>query len=475
MDARYSRLLWLLASLCFVAAAPAKPATCKSRNFVVTAPTPEIAQQVAKAAEVYRREIAIDWLGAELPPWYAPCPIKVKVGQIGAGGATTFTFHPVSRGPAEVCGWDMQIQGTLERILDSVLPHEISHTIFACYFRRPLPRWADEGAATLVEHESERRRQVLTVNQVLKTRRRIPLKNLLSIKEYPQDDQDIMTLYAEGYSLAELLVQTGGKAKYLKFLNDANAHGWEQAIRSNYEFQGVDDLEKHWHKWVMAGSPTLNLPEGQQLAQSNASGAKPDRSKDGGYVIRGQQPDKTQEADPFLQHTTALAEIPATSTTSGESAPPSRRLPKTQRVAAEQAPSSATVAQAHAGTDDFDPQDGWVVDAPPQTADLDPQSAGDDDLELAEWKDVAPSPARRGKSPSGSQSARERGSLASNAQTATPSRRPRDRSDAPRDSASPGKKESPRPPAEPARPRTPWSEFPSDGRPSPLRAESTDA
>lgn len=305
MEARLCRFLLILAAIGSVAAANPPQATKNfsypTKNFVVYAPSPQIAQQVAIAAEKFRKELAIEWLGHELPGWSAPCPIKVKVGQIGAGGATTFSFHPVKNGPAEVCGWDMQIQGSLERILDSVLPHEVSHTIFACHFRRPLPRWADEGAATLVEHESERRTQVLRVQQVLNSRRRIPLKTLLTIKEYPQDMQDVMTLYAEGYSLAELLVQKGGKTRYLKFINDAHQNGWEKAIQSQYGYKGIDDLEKQWHEWIIAGSPELNLPEGQMLADNS------DKSKDAaakGYVLRGQSPDAatTQELseDPFL-------------------------------------------------------------------------------------------------------------------------------------------------------------------------------
>ncbi len=33
----------------------------------------------------------------------------------------------------------MEVIGTPERILDSVLPHEVTHTILATYFGRPLP------------------------------------------------------------------------------------------------------------------------------------------------------------------------------------------------------------------------------------------------------------------------------------------------------------------------------------------------
>ena len=268
-------------------------ATYPTENFVVNAPTQEIATQVGRTAEHFRKQLAVEWLGHELPRWAAPCPIRVKVGQIGAGGQTTFSFFPNGKGPAEVCNWDMQVQGSLERILDSVLPHEVSHTIFACHFRRPLPRWADEGAATLAEHDSEKRRQVLTVKQVIGTRRRITLKNLFNIKEYPPDMQDVLTLYAEGYSVAELLVQEGGRARYLKFLADANRDGWEIAVHAHYGYRGVDDLEQRWHNWVMAGSPEIELPKGQQLADA-ATGSHPVQKQE--LIVRGQSPSE----DPFL-------------------------------------------------------------------------------------------------------------------------------------------------------------------------------
>ena len=106
----------------------------RTPNFVVEAPTAEFAKQVGEAAEIYRRELAIEWTGKPLPfNWSHPCPITVIVGTMGAGGATTFNFQA-----GEVYGWKMNIQGSEQRILDSVLPHEINHTIFASHFRRPL-------------------------------------------------------------------------------------------------------------------------------------------------------------------------------------------------------------------------------------------------------------------------------------------------------------------------------------------------
>ncbi len=282
MDARLIRLA-LVASI-----VSSMGASFSSPNFVVEAPTAELAQKVALTAERCRDEIAQDWLGHTLPRWFKPCQVRVKVGQIGAGGATTFAFD---RG--EVFGWNMNVQGTEERILDSVIPHEVSHTIFASHFRRPLPRWADEGAATLVEHESERQRQMMMLQQVFKTSQRIPLRQLLGMKEYPSDMQSVLTLYAQGYSLADFLVQNGGKARYLQFLEDAHRRDWNSALKSFYGLTGVDDLEKRWSGWVLAGSPALRLPEGEQLADAgNAVEEKPE------VTVRSQNPEAVSAPQP---------------------------------------------------------------------------------------------------------------------------------------------------------------------------------
>ena len=250
-------------------------ASYKTPNFVVTAPTPEFARQVGDAAEEYRRDLSIEWTGREMPRWSAPCPIHVSVGLMGAGGATTFNFEK-----GEVFGWKMNIQGSEERILDSVLPHEINHTIFACYFRRPLPRWADEGAASLIEHESERMRLRKLHDQVLNTTRKIPLRKLLEMKEYPSDQQQVLTLYAEGHSLADFLIGKSDKSTYLKFLNEAHQHGWDQALNTHFRYGKVESLERDWEQWVLAGSPARVVPADQQLAGRGNKAP----------VIRGQSP-----------------------------------------------------------------------------------------------------------------------------------------------------------------------------------------
>lgn len=246
MEARWFRAA-AVAAVVWVSAG----ARFQTPNFIVETPDARLAEQFGRAAEAYRRDLAVEWLGEAMPNWSAPCPITVQVGpQLGAGGATTFVFD---RG--EVFGWRMSIQGSAERIVDSVLPHEITHMIFASRFRQPLPRWADEGGATSVEHVSERNKHRRMLYQFLQTGRGIAFNRMFAMREYPAD---VMPLYAQGYSVAEYLIQTGGRRKYVEFLGDGlKSNDWPGAVRRHYGTADLGQLQTTWLAWVRQGSPAL--------------------------------------------------------------------------------------------------------------------------------------------------------------------------------------------------------------------------
>ena len=354
-EARGWLLVLSLIAWCCVAA------DYRTRNFDVQAPTPEIAKQVGDAAEVFRRDLAVEWLGRALPPWSARCPIQVKVGQIGAGGQTSFQFEQDPRsGEVHVFGWNMSIQGSLERILDSVLPHEITHTILACHFRRPLPRWADEGAATLAEHESEKLRQVHTVRQVLQTQHRIPLRKLVDIKDYPKEMRDVFTLYAEGYSVAELLVQKGGKARYLKFLEDALKHSWNMSFKKHYGYKSVEEFEHSWQGWVIAGSPDIKSKSTVIAQNEETTRARPARNR--GIVLRGQAPEESS-GDSVA---TAGSFAPPSASSSNLSAPTPRRSGsgRIRRLPTKASPASAAAPSAALGEESAEDDEASHESAP---------------------------------------------------------------------------------------------------------------
>lgn len=249
MDARQAIILFAL-----LLASPVWGASSRTRNFIVSAPTPELAAEIAQAAERYRHDLAIEWLGKPLPDWNEPCPLVAHVdSNLGAGGRTSFMFQ--QRTPF---GWEMEIQGSRERLLDSVLPHEVTHTIFATHFGGPLPRWADEGACTTVEHSSERKKQELWLIRFLKTERGIPFNHMFAMTEYPGD---IMPLYSQGYSVARFLIAQGGKRKFVEFVGAGLSHGnWNEAVRSYYAYPSLGDFQTDWVEWVIAGSPDRLQP-----------------------------------------------------------------------------------------------------------------------------------------------------------------------------------------------------------------------
>lgn len=238
-------LLWL--------PAVAQSAGHRTANFTAQTAPPGLEREVAEAAEAARRQLAIDWLGQELPDWQTPCPITVKVGsQLGAGGATSYVFEG-----DRVFGWEMHIQGSRERVLDSVIPHEVLHTVFASHFRRPLPRWADEGACTTVEHRSEIAKQERLLIQFLKTGKGIPYGTLFSMTEYPPD---VLPLYAQGHSIASFLIEQHGRAAFVAFLGDGlRDDDWPRAVRSHWGYDGIRALGDDWFDWVKADRPALRL------------------------------------------------------------------------------------------------------------------------------------------------------------------------------------------------------------------------
>ncbi len=226
----------------------------RSANFIVRTGDPNLSQKIAVAAEKYRKELAVEWTGQEMPNWSAPCVMTVNVGpNLGAGGATTFVFDK-----GEVYGWQMTIQGSVQRIFDSVLPHEITHMIFASHFRCPLPRWADEGAASSVEHISERDKHHRMLVRFLQTGRGIAFNRMFAMKEYPRD---VMPLYAQGLTLAEFLIQQGGRRKFIEYLDDGMKTGqWSEATRRHYEFADLGTLQNQWVAWVGQGLPAIQSP-----------------------------------------------------------------------------------------------------------------------------------------------------------------------------------------------------------------------
>jgi len=221
-----------------------------SPNFRVIARSATLANQVAIEAERNRKDLAIHWLGQEIPNWPQPCPLIVNDGNMLANGETKYTLIP----EGGVANFQMTVSGSVERILDSVLPHEITHTILASHFSalgKPIPRWADEGACTTVEHVSERSKHDHMLVQYISQGRAIPFAVLFALREYPPD---IMPLYAQGYSLSCFLIAQGGPKQFVKFLERGmETEDWVAAVEEYYGYPLMGKLQTAWNDWVGDG------------------------------------------------------------------------------------------------------------------------------------------------------------------------------------------------------------------------------
>lgn len=228
----------LLVSLAIAPLAPAT-ASYRSTHFVVEAPDAESAGAIARAAERQLSDLSKKWLGRELPGWSELCPITVALGHDAPGGCTTFVFKD-----GHVARQEVRVEGDLKRILEGVLPHEISHIVLTQHFRRPFPRWADEGGAALAEGERELRRYRERMARIIETPdRRIPLRDLFELTGYPHD---VFAFYGTGFSISSYLVTLKGRHTFLEFIAVGMEGDWDLAVRKYYGFNSVEDLEKHW-------------------------------------------------------------------------------------------------------------------------------------------------------------------------------------------------------------------------------------
>jgi RNA polymerase sigma factor (sigma-70 family) len=221
------------------AAPPDETGPVTSPNFVVDAPSRRVAQLIAEAAERQRKERALQWLGKELPNWSERCPIKVKFTMDAPGGMSTVTYVDGRVGSRR-----MDVQGPLDQLLSSVLPHEVTHLVFADYFKGSAPRWADEGGAVMSDDSEVRAQHAKALQRVLREPgRAIPLRRLLAMSDYPRDAG---AFFAQSLSLTAFLVERKDRKTFLAFVKQGMRDDWDQALHSHYGLRDVAELEAEW-------------------------------------------------------------------------------------------------------------------------------------------------------------------------------------------------------------------------------------
>lgn len=217
----------------------------RTANFVVRSNDGQ-SQLYAERAEQWYQRLAEDWLGQPLGPLPQPAAIDVVIDTTSGGGSTSMAYLP--QGAEQFSGtW----RGNSERMLDSVIPHEVFHIVSARRFGRPLPRWIDEGICMTVESSEAQGTQWKCLAQCLNSNRGLPFNQMLAATEYPAD---VMAFYAQSWSLTRFLLAHGGKPKLVAFAADTIDVGTPAALQKHYGYT-VNELQPAWVSWVAKQQP----------------------------------------------------------------------------------------------------------------------------------------------------------------------------------------------------------------------------
>jgi hypothetical protein len=134
---------------------------------------------------------------------------------------------------------------TAPKLLNSVLPHELAHLVFmsAIGYTKEFPLALHEGVAVYNELAFRRSYYRGVLGAHLKTETTIPLEKLFELKKYPAKPD---LFYAQGLSVVQYLVAARGTPAFYKFSLDVGKQGLEPALKKNYGFRDLAEMERMW-------------------------------------------------------------------------------------------------------------------------------------------------------------------------------------------------------------------------------------
>jgi hypothetical protein len=221
-----------------------------SDNFtVLTPPYPtqqdaqSYAYEVLQSAEAWRRAIAKQWLGEELPPSAGQTTVNVSFSDEKDAGLTWAKADP------RIKYHTLYLTTTPDRALGSTLAHEMAHVVLATRFPHPerLAAWLEEGIASSYDDDARltQRRHVLAL--IAKTGNWPDLAELLNSPTIAARDK---AAYTAAASLTEFLMTRGDRRTLLAFGQDANKTGWDAALHKHYGIANTAALQRSWQQWV---------------------------------------------------------------------------------------------------------------------------------------------------------------------------------------------------------------------------------
>jgi hypothetical protein len=212
----------------------------------------ELVDRVGRVAEDTRLKLQKKWFGDDAIDWDGRCSIYLHSDR---AKYTAKAGIPNALGHTRTFSWGKDIQSRSihlpaqqPKMLEDVLPHEVSHSVLAVRFQGKTPRWADEGMAMLAETPPAIAECVGRLKQYKKDHNLFALDILMQTDE--TDHFQSLEYYSQSASLVQFLTGLKGPQVFTGFLQTSIAKDYPSALKQHYEITGFSDLQKRWQDYA---------------------------------------------------------------------------------------------------------------------------------------------------------------------------------------------------------------------------------
>lgn len=211
-----------------------------------------VARKVAVAAEQARATARRKWFADDCLDWDQRGEVLIyPTGRdySEATGATTRSpgHSEIRADGSRVILRRIHVHADEPGMIEAVLPHEVTHAVLAGQFGdQPVPRWADEGMAVLVEPQECIDRHLRALARQRDQGLLFSARELICLKDYPEPRR-MAAFYAQSVSLAEFLTESKDSRTVARFVRDGLRDGYETALRRYYGWS-FNELDRRWQK-----------------------------------------------------------------------------------------------------------------------------------------------------------------------------------------------------------------------------------
>jgi hypothetical protein len=206
-----------------------------------------------RRCEALRAELRAKWFASPQGDvvWSPRCVVLLHDDatsylQAVPGGERTVGSSLVEFGRHRVALRRIDVRGDRDDWQTAALPHELMHVLLADRaIRAPLPRWAEEGLALLVDAPSKQAAHDVDFRTALNRRNEFRVVELVTLDGYPSAGR-VAVFYGQSASLVRFLAAQGTPTQFVDFVEQTSRLGHDAALRKIYRIDGIAALETAW-------------------------------------------------------------------------------------------------------------------------------------------------------------------------------------------------------------------------------------